>query len=1028
MLKRFLSMRKVAAIVACLAAMSVPFSVSGQVCSIGSTNYNTVEDAISHVPTGGSSATTITMLQDYQVNNGTYINNKKIVFNLNGHNLTFYNNTNNNNGRALDLDNGSSINYSGTGKFSTNSTNGLSLKVYGSSATVMQVTTSNSGYAIEASNEGYVTVNGGLDGNNAVTNTNGGGINAHNGGYVTIYGKVSSGTLQSLHAGVDGSGSKHSTIDVWGDVKSSAGIGAETDNSGIITVVGTISANTYYAHCGGQYKTWSQYTTPSTKAGYLMYTDGNSYVFVAAADASIGTRNYLTVQDAINAVPAGLATPTTVTLQRSVTYTTGLTVTNYRNISFNTNIFTLTVGATSSTNAFTFSLGAKFTSTGSGSIVMNSGYEGIQANDGSTTVNITGSISGVTRGIVAETGSNVTFTGSVSSTSATLIANNTGSAILLNGNVTAGVSGPQALAGGNVTVNGTISTTGTYLLIGTVPKAKTDFVLPSTKTGYATYSDGTNTVWVKGTAPTITGGTPSITVLPGYTAMSTASFTISGDPAPRVTKTSGDSHLTWNDATKKIDIAPGLTTGSYSAVLSAQNGVTPNGSYIFTFIVGAPPICQIGSINYTALNDAIAAVPTGSTTTTTIKLLADINYVSQQDYDYGIVSLPSISITNKKIVFDLNGFNLSIKNYCTYGIYQSGGYIDFTGTGTFNVQGGYDPYFAITGGAGVYVTNSGSCRVSSVTIAQAYQSGGTGVVTNGSGCIVTVEGNIDASDYDDQYGVGATGVLVTTGSIVTVKGNIIAGQEGVIANGGTATVKGNISQTGYGSGAYAQNGGKVTVDGKITSNPYIQTGTVVKTATDFTLPSDLAGYAKYTDGTNKVYVKGTAPTFTGTSTWSDFLGYTDFSVSGFTTTGDPSPRISKTSGNALITWNDATQTIDVAAGLAAGSYPVVLTAANGITPDATLTFTLTITNTSAVETITADALTIYPNPVKNELFIMNNEQLTMNNVEIVDLSGKTLMSQSSPLSQINVTNLSAGVYFIKITTDKGIVTKKFVKK
>jgi len=70
---------------------------------------------------------------------------------------------------------------------------------------------------------------------------------------------------------------------------------------------------------------------------------------------------------------------------------------------------------------------------------------------------------------------------------------------------------------------------------------------------------------------------------------------------------------------------------------------------------------------------------------------------------------------------------------------------------------------------------------------------------------------------------------------------------------------------------------------------------------------------------------------------------------------------------------------------------------------------------------------IYPNPTNYELFIMNNEQLTINNVVIVDLSGKTLMSQSSPLSQINVAHLASGVYFLKLETDKGIITKKFIK-
>ena len=76
---------------------------------------------------------------------------------------------------------------------------------------------------------------------------------------------------------------------------------------------------------------------------------------------------------------------------------------------------------------------------------------------------------------------------------------------------------------------------------------------------------------------------------------------------------------------------------------------------------------------------------------------------------------------------------------------------------------------------------------------------------------------------------------------------------------------------------------------------------------------------------------------------------------------------------------------------------------------------------------------IYPNPVKDELTIKNVEtafggsQLTINKVEIVDLSGKTIYQSNNFSNQINVSMLSQGIYFVKIETDKGIVTKKLVK-
>ena len=74
-----------------------------------------------------------------------------------------------------------------------------------------------------------------------------------------------------------------------------------------------------------------------------------------------------------------------------------------------------------------------------------------------------------------------------------------------------------------------------------------------------------------------------------------------------------------------------------------------------------------------------------------------------------------------------------------------------------------------------------------------------------------------------------------------------------------------------------------------------------------------------------------------------------------------------------------------------------------------------------------DGITIYPNPTNGQL-IINNEQLIINNVEIFDIYGKkyhpiTLSSHHL----INISHLQAGVYFVKIITGKGIVTRKVVK-
>ena len=84
-----------------------------------------------------------------------------------------------------------------------------------------------------------------------------------------------------------------------------------------------------------------------------------------------------------------------------------------------------------------------------------------------------------------------------------------------------------------------------------------------------------------------------------------------------------------------------------------------------------------------------------------------------------------------------------------------------------------------------------------------------------------------------------------------------------------------------------------------------------------------------------------APGITGPTSLTLTAGYAATSTGTYTVTGSPAPTVT-VSGNASISWDSANKKLDIAAGLDAGSYPVMLTASNGTAPDATLTFTLTV--------------------------------------------------------------------------------------
>jgi hypothetical protein len=77
-----------------------------------------------------------------------------------------------------------------------------------------------------------------------------------------------------------------------------------------------------------------------------------------------------------------------------------------------------------------------------------------------------------------------------------------------------------------------------------------------------------------------------------------------------------------------------------------------------------------------------------------------------------------------------------------------------------------------------------------------------------------------------------------------------------------------------------------------------------------------------------------------------------------------------------------------------------------------------------VAPITHDQLQIYPNPASGELTIESSD-LRVEKVEIFDIAGKTVFTSHEPT--LNISQLPAGAYFVKIKTDKGEWTKKVIK-
>lgn len=72
-------------------------------------------------------------------------------------------------------------------------------------------------------------------------------------------------------------------------------------------------------------------------------------------------------------------------------------------------------------------------------------------------------------------------------------------------------------------------------------------------------------------------------------------------------------------------------------------------------------------------------------------------------------------------------------------------------------------------------------------------------------------------------------------------------------------------------------------------------------------------------------------------------------------------------------------------------------------------------------------LNLYPNPVREILYIENPANYTITSIQIIDLLGRIVLSEKSNVKQLNLSGLKSGILFLRIATENGIITKKIVK-
>lgn len=80
-----------------------------------------------------------------------------------------------------------------------------------------------------------------------------------------------------------------------------------------------------------------------------------------------------------------------------------------------------------------------------------------------------------------------------------------------------------------------------------------------------------------------------------------------------------------------------------------------------------------------------------------------------------------------------------------------------------------------------------------------------------------------------------------------------------------------------------------------------------------------------------------------------------------------------------------------------------------------------------LEDISANAIKMYPNPANGVVYFSTsvNDALT---VSVFDLLGKQVMDAQNVQSQLNISSLNPGMYFVKMTQGSNVSTKKLLVK
>jgi photosystem II stability/assembly factor-like uncharacterized protein len=82
---------------------------------------------------------------------------------------------------------------------------------------------------------------------------------------------------------------------------------------------------------------------------------------------------------------------------------------------------------------------------------------------------------------------------------------------------------------------------------------------------------------------------------------------------------------------------------------------------------------------------------------------------------------------------------------------------------------------------------------------------------------------------------------------------------------------------------------------------------------------------------------------------------------------------------------------------------------------------------SVENTLLSSKIDIHPNPVSNLLNFNINESISITKIKVFDVTGNLLIEINDNFKSIDMNKYASGIYFVKVMTNDGVLTKKILK-